>query len=78
MIYLVCLRCYRHVPPPLSRLCREQAVAVDIEGAEGAMTSSRRRTGVTEERREEIHQFLIERFTEYHKVDPTVRPRAEL
>lgn len=42
------------------------------------MTSGRGGTGVTEARREEIHQFLIQRFTEYHKVDPKVRPRAEL
>eukprot|EP00904_Undaria_pinnatifida_P008770 jgi/Undpi1/5022/HiC_scaffold_19.g08374.m1 len=49
-------------------------VGVEVDGLEAGgvegMAASNRITGVDNTRREEIHQFLAERFTEYHKVDP--------
>lgn len=45
---------------------------VRVDGAEG-MTASDRRTGVDMARREEIHECLIEWFTEYHKNNTDVR-----
>lgn len=48
---------------------------LEAGGVEG-MAASNRITGVDSTRREEIHQFLAERFTEYHKVDPMVREAA--
>lgn len=57
---------------------KDVGVEIDGLGAGGAegMAASKRITGVGETRREEIRQFLIERFTEYHKVDPKVREPA--
>lgn len=60
-------------PSPSPPLATERCKGVDLEGhavgagGTGAVTASRRITGVGEERREEIRAFLRQRFTDYHK-----------